>query len=297
MISSEFKHYLEELICNEGFGSYSIDKVVPVSGGSINETYGLLTKKGQFFLKMNNKHSFPKMFELERNGLTKLKESTSLHVPQTFAIDEFEDYSFLLMEYIRSSTPSYDFWEDFAVGLAELHRSSSGSFGLDENNYNGSLIQVNSKKESWTDFFVENRLMVQEKLAVESGLIDKEISSMLSKLYKKMEEIFPKEDPSLLHGDLWSGNFMVNTNGKASIIDPAIYYGNREMDIAMTHLFGGFDKRFYNTYNEVYSLKEGWLQRIDICNLYPLMVHVNLFGASYAERLRNILKQKVTSFS
>ena len=110
-------------------------------------------------------------------------------------------------------------------------------------------------------------------------------------MYKYLSEIFPIESPSLIHGDLWGGNFMVNSEGNACIFDPAVYYGFREMDIAMTKLFGGFSAEFYNSYNETFCLQKGWEDRIDICNLYPLLVHLNLFGEGYLQSINSIIKR------
>ncbi len=117
----------------------------------------------------------------------------------------------------------------------------------------------------------------------------RETVQALSRFYAKLDELFPKESPALLHGDLWSGNFMVSEKGLAVIIDPAVYYGHREMDLAMSQLFGGFDASFYEAYQRNFPLENGWQQRLDYCNLYPLMVHVNLFGGSYLESVKRIL--------
>ena len=175
--------------------------------------------------------------------------------------------------------------------LALLHKHSSDHFGLDHNNYIGSLVQSNRKHLSWTDFFREERLNAQVKLARNTGKLDKGVVSSFERFYNKLDEIFPVEPPALVHGDLWGGNFMVNENGVAVIIDPAIYYGNREMDIGMSMLFGGFSNEFYELYNQHYPLQPEWRNRIEYCNLYPLMVHVNLFGGGYLNSVNTILRQ------
>jgi fructosamine-3-kinase len=134
--------------------------------------------------------------------------------------------------------------------------------------------------------------MEQQRQAYDKGRLDKTLSDQLEKLYPKLESFFPTEEPSLLHGDLWSGNYLVN-DGKPCFMDPAVYYGHREVDIAMSLLFGGFGKEMYEVYNDYFPLEKGWEKRVDVANLYPLMVHVNLFGASYSQRVKSILKHLV----
>ena len=192
---------------------------------------------------------------------------------------------------MEQSQPENNFWENFGRGLAKLHKTTSDYFVLDHNNYIGSLTQSNRKRDNWIDFFVEERLGFQLKLARDSHLIDSGVLSAAEGLFNRLNEIIPKEQSSLLHGDLWSGNFMLGDQGEACLIDPAVYYGHREMDIAMTKLFGGFDHQFYEAYNQEFPMEKGWEQRMDICNLYPLLVHVNLFGGGYVSQLTSILKR------
>jgi len=153
------------------------------------------------------------------------------------------------------------------------------------------LLCNNHKHNSWTDFFREERLEKQVRLARNNDIIDKRVVSAFDNFYAKLDNVFPKEPPALLHGDLWAGNFMVNEVGAPVVIDPAVYYGNREMDLGMTTLFGGFDRQFYISYNNYFPLENGWEKRLDYCNLYPLMVHVNLFGGSYVSSVLSILKK------
>jgi len=186
---------------------------------------------------------------------------------------------------------SNEFWEKFAKQIANLHRHTSNIFGLDHNNYIGSLNQSNKNHNNWIDFFREERLIFQIKMARDNGKIGNDIINMFDGFFLKLDEIFPVEPPALIHGDLWSGNYMVNKNGEPVIIDPAVYYGNREMDLGMTQLFGGFSAEFYKFYNDFFPLENGWKDRLDYCNLYPLMVHVNLFGGGYIQSVKSILKR------
>jgi len=242
-ISDHLIAHLNKKLSNTGLSTSDIIKVSPVYGGSINDSFELSTQKERFFIKINSASEFPKMFEKEEAGLVLLKESTPLTVPNTHLIGEHNGSSFLLMEHIDSAAANSNFWEVFGRGLAQLHKNTKDHFGLNYDNYIGSLNQKNSQKADWISFF----------------------------------------------SDLWSGNFMVGKNGEPVIMDPAVYFGHREMDLAMMHLFGGFDRKLFDAYHEVYPLAKGWESRIEVCNLYPLLVHVNLFGGSYGNRVKKVL--------
>ena len=175
--------------------------------------------------------------------------------------------------------------------LAELHLQSSERFGLDHDNYIGSLPQQNSEHDSWVEFYRDERLISQMKLAEMGGRLTSKMKQGFDSLFLELENLFPNEKPSLLHGDLWSGNMMVAEDGSPSIFDPAVYYGHREMDLAMMALFGGFGDSWVSAYNELYPLEADWQERIPLGQLYPLMVHVNLFGGGYAGSVERILHQ------
>jgi fructosamine-3-kinase len=139
-------------------------------------------------------------------------------------------------------------------------------------------------------FYAFNRLLPLIRLAYDQQIVEKSMVQQVEALCKQLPQLFPVEPPALLHGDLWSGNFMVGSNGRACVYDPAVYYGHREMDLAMTRLFGGFDTRFYYAYQAVYPLQPEWQQRIGICQLYPLLVHLVLFGGNYYGSIKEILQ-------
>jgi protein-ribulosamine 3-kinase len=265
--------------------------VSPVGGGDINDAYQINTSEGDFFVKKNSASRFPGMFKKEAMGLEILDTTNTIRVPNLIEFGESGDEAFLILRFIRSGQRLSNFWDRFAHQLGNLHRHSNDSFGLDHNNYIGSLHQSNKKHKTWADFFINERLEVQVKLARNSGLIENTTITAFEKFYRKINDIFPIEQPALLHGDLWGGNFMVDEKGDPVIIDPAVYYGHREMDIAMTKLFGGFDSKFYDAYNRYYPLEKAWQERVDYCNLYPLMVHVNLFGQSYLGSVNSILNK------
>ena len=261
-----------------------------VGGGCINESYRINTTTGDFFIKWNEKNRYPGMFEVEVQGLELLKKSNTIHIPRVIAQYDFENTSFLILEWIESGKRIKNFGADFGEKLAKLHSHSTELFGLDQDNYIGSLPQSNKQYKLWKEFFIQERLIPPLNLAVNSKLLDSSIRSMFDKLFSKIDSLIPEEKPALLHGDLWSGNYLVNQQGAATLIDPAVYYGHREIDLAMTKLFGGFNEEFYSAYQIAYPIQPGFNKRVDVYNLYPLLVHVNLFGGSYAGQLKNILK-------
>ena len=267
----------------------TINSLSPVGGGSINDTYKVNTNEGDFFVKKNSASLYPQMFEKEALGLKILREAKSIDLPEVIDFGESNNDSYLILKFINSGGKSSSFWDDFGRQLANLHKNSDSHFGLNHDNYIGSLHQHNNKHDSWSDFFREERLERQVKLARNNGAIDKVTVAAFDRFYARIDSIFPKEPPALLHGDLWGGNFMVGEKGDPLIIDPAVYYGHREMDLGMSQLFGGFDRQFYNSYDKNYPLENGWEERLSYCNLYPLMVHVNLFGGGYLQSVKSTI--------
>lgn len=290
LLPTDFISHIKNKLINTLERDIQINKVEKVSGGSINESYKLSTNTVPFFIKVNSKKKFPGLFDSEEKGLNKLKSYSRFYVPKVILKDHFNDSAFLILPFLERGQTTSSFWTLFAENLAHLHQQSAEYFGFDEENYNGSLIQINAKKLRWADFFVENRLMIQCKLARDNKIVDQAFVTQVEKIYPKIEHLFPVEKPSLLHGDLWSGNYMAGKDGETILFDPAVYYGHREVDIAMSLLFGGFDKQLYSRYNEIFPLEKEWESRVDIANLYPLLVHVNLFGAGYAKRVKQVIK-------
>lgn len=275
--------------CKQSYGDvYSFKHA---SGGCINNGGLLETQNGKLFIKWNKAKLYPDMFTKEAQGLKLLASTKSLTIPEVWAIYEGDDFSCLVLEYIDSSAPVENFWMDFGRQLAHLHQTSAKSYGLDHDNYMGSLKQVNDPTDSLVTFFTECRLKPQIELAKKSNKIDIKGLTLFDQLFNKLLQLLIDDQPSLIHGDLWSGNFMVGNNGAAVLIDPAVAYGHREIDLAMTRLFGGFNQVFYEAYHETYPLEAGFEERFDIYNLYPLMIHVNLFGGGYYQQVLNILNR------
>jgi protein-ribulosamine 3-kinase len=262
-----------------------------ISGGDINKAFKIDTSAGSFFAKLNSATKYPGMFAAEIKGLQLLKNTGTIFIPSIIGQAETEDISMLVLEFEVHQREKKLFWKDFGRNLAHLHKNTWHSFGLDHHNYIGSLSQNNNPSPEWIDFYIICRIEQQIRLARNNKNIDSSDVKLFERLYPHLSEFFPKEKPSLLHGDLWSGNFMTNHEGDACLIDPAVYYGHRLMDIAMSKLFGGFHQEFYEAYHNEYPLEKNWMQAIEIANLYPLMVHVNLFGGGYLSSVKSILKK------
>lgn len=271
----------------------TIQKVQSVAGGCINDARIIDTTKGRFFVKENSATRFPQMFEVKAKGLELLRQANVIRIPKVIDYQSNRKDTVLILECIESQNKQANFWEIFGQKLANLHQKTAPFFGLSHPNYIGLLPQNNKFHETWTNFFINERLEPQLRLATINNYIDKSIQQQFNHLYKKLNEICPNEVPSLIHGDLWNGNFMTDENGNPVLIDPAIAYAHREMDLAMTKLFGGFSEQFYAAYNEVFPLENGFKNRYEIYNLYYLLVHVNLFGQSYLNSVKAILKNFV----
>lgn len=259
-------------------------------GGCINNTVLLITSEGQYFIKWSEEND-RQMFEAEREGLRILRESGELRIPQVYDAGHLGERSYLLMEYIDSSRPKADYWQDFGRKLAAMHKHSNTHFGLSHNNFIGSLPQNNEAEDNWPDFFINRRLNVQLGMAFYNDLVDQQFVDRFKKLYPLLESMMPQEPPALLHGDLWSGNVMADEKGSVCLIDPAVYYGHREAELAFSRLFGGFDPVFYESYQQAYPLEPGFEQRVDAYNLYPLLVHVNIFGTSYLGAVKRTMEK------
>lgn len=269
-----------------------IESQKTISGGCISDSSIIQTITGEkYFLKINS-HVPIDMFTKEANGLKEIVNSKSIRVPSV----ELAGDNFILMECIEGKSKSKNFFEDFGIEYAKMHKYEELNFGFYEDNYIGSTIQKNisneEEKHDWTKFYFNKRLLFQFKLAEKNGYVDSEFRKCFNQIENKISSILNSEieKPSLLHGDLWAGNYIVDENGRACLIDPAVYYGNREADLAMTKLFGGFTKEFYISYKEIHPLSNGHDYRENIYKLYHVLNHLNLFGSGYYQQALSLIK-------
>lgn len=267
-------------------------KVKPVSGGDISQAFLLETESERFFCKLNDGEQAHAMFLAEKLGLEAIALTKTIAAPRTLLCEKWKAGGLLLMEYIEPKSASSEDMELFGHQLAALHRVPRGKkFGWDTDNFIGSLSQSNYEHHSWTDFYVQERLVPQLKLAQSLRLLNVAEIPSEERLLKSCESLFPEMAPSLLHGDLWGGNYLIAKNGTPYLIDPSTYHGHHEVDIAMSRLFGGFSASFYSAYQEHYPHKTGEKERNDLYQLYYLLVHLNLFGGSYKASTKTLLNK------
>jgi len=261
-----------------------------IAAGNHNQGIRLASSEGTFFLKLNFDHE-KDILAREAQGLDLLRKSTFLKVPEVYGYGRVEDYNYLLTEFLAGGKKQTNYWENLGIGLAHLHLTQRETFGLESDNFIASLYQKNPDTEDWLDFFIEQRLEPLLGKAYFDRLIPLDFLKKFQEIYPKLEGIFPKEKPSLVHGDLWSGNVIPTDSGEPSLIDPAIYFGHREMDLAFSRLFGGFDRQFYDSYESALPLEPEFESRIGVYNLYPLLVHLNLFGEAYLPGIQKIINR------
>ena len=235
----------------------------------------------------------PDMFEREAEGLSALAAAGAIRIPEVLLVGK----EVLVLEMISEAPKRAGFFESFGRAFAKLHDHRGPSFGFPHDNYIGSTPQCNQPLDGygWPEFFLERRLRFQAKLAARRGH-GHEIEHLLDRAEGQIVELLGAsiEPPSILHGDLWSGNFIVDERGEACLIDPAVYYGHREADLAMTRLFGGFSSEFYVAYDEASPLAPGHEDRLPIYQLYHLLNHLNLFGGAYYAQCMRILQRYAT---
>jgi fructosamine-3-kinase len=284
-ITSEIKNQIESFVNDQILSDNS------VGGGCIADARYIKTESGHtYFLKMHS--GKPNMFLTEANGLKELAKPNCLRIPKVVLVDD----NFLLLEYIEQGAKPSNFFNDFGKAFAQMHRYTSNHFGFFENNYIGASHQFNkvegSAKTNWAEFYFQYRLLPQLKMAEKNGEATRELITGICALDNILEAILKcsEEPPTLLHGDLWGGNYLCDSAGKPVLIDPAVYYGHREADLAMTRMFGGFSPDFYTSYQLEFPLAEGWKNRVNLYLLYHNLNHLNLFGSGYYASTMQMLK-------
>ena len=261
----------------------------PLGGGCINESFLLEGTSAKLFLKRNRAELLP-MFEAEAAGLEEIRKSGTLRVPAPIATGTDAYGSWLALELIAFGAPSPETSTLLGERLAAMHRCTTPEFGWSRNNHIGTTAQVNSWTDDWVGFFAGQRLTPQLKLAAENGACPGLVSAG-ERLIERLPVFFHNYQPaaSMLHGDLWAGNWAADSRGEPVIFDPAVYFGDREADLAMTELFGGFDDRFYQSYRGCWDIDPGYTTRKVLYNLYHVLNHFNLFGGGYADQARDMI--------
>ncbi len=269
--------------------SFTIENRKSVSGGCINQGYCLIGKDIKYFVKINDA-SQVEMFTAEALGLKEMAKTETIRVPKPICWGMAERSSYIILEWLEFGRSSKESWELMGKHLAKMHQyQGETKFGWSQNNTIGSTPQVNNWTEKWSDFFADHRIGYQLKLASRKGGNFGNYSQIVETVRDILSTIAPQ--PSLVHGDLWSGNAAVTEAGEPVILDPAAYYGDREVDIAMTELFGGFPAAFYRGYNEVFPLDEGYKKRKTLYNLYHILNHYNLFGGGYGSQANSMIQE------
>ncbi len=262
-----------------------------VGGGSINTAYIVEDVSCAYFVKINA-IEYLAMFEAEAQGLAALHSAETIRVPQVIHVGEFQQNAYIIMECIHITSGKVGSAGKLGEQLAALHHSCSDRFGWHRDNTIGTTPQCNQPMTSWVSFWQQHRLQFQLDLAGQQGYRGK-LQRLGERVVVDLPLFFDNYSPpaSLLHGDLWSGNFAYDEHGEPVIFDPAVYYGDRETDIAMTELFGGFSADFYAAYHQNYPLDGGYKVRKTLYNLYHVLNHLNLFGGSYRTQAESMLTQ------
>jgi protein-ribulosamine 3-kinase len=270
--------------------TFEISNATPVGGGSINQAFRLEDGKGErYFLKVNDARHHP-MFIAEAAGLDALAATDTLRVPRTITHGIAGDQGYLVLQYLELGSRGNARF--LGEQLAALHRCTADQFGFAGDNFIGTTLQPNARTNDWIGFWRQHRLGFQLTLAANNGY-----GGRLQSLGEKLMEVLPAffagytPQPSLLHGDLWGGNHAFLPDGTPAIFDPAAYYGDRECDLAMTELFGGFPENFYAAYRAIWPLDPGYATRRDLYNLYHILNHANLFGGGYATQAEQMMQR------
>ncbi|MCA9904710.1 MAG: fructosamine kinase family protein, partial [Anaerolineae bacterium] len=265
-----------------------------VHGGDINESFCVEIGVRRYFIKINSAAPAG-FFAAEQDGLFRLRAANRLRVPAVIAHSDGGDHlpACLVLEWLEDEPPSAAFAARFGEALALQHQITQADFGLDRDNFIGKLPQRNTPTSQWADFYRDHRIAPQTALARKRGLSASRLG-VLERLMARLPALLPNTStPALLHGDLWRGNYMTLAGDIPAVIDPAVYFGDREIELAFTELFGGFSAQFYAAYRATFPLEPGYEERRALYQLYPLLVHYNLFGEPYGAHVEAICRRYV----
>lgn len=269
-------------------GEFKIKNHRPVSGGCINQGYSVSDGERAYFVKLNEATKI-EMFAAEALGLKQMAQTNTIRVPKPICWGVADNSAYIVLEWLNLDAANGNFWQQMGQNLAAMHgANSSKGFGWEQNNTIGSTLQINNWTTDWVEFYAQHRLGYQFQLANRKGGHFPQQEELLAALPQLLSH---SVQPSLVHGDLWGGNAAFTAEGEPVIFDPATYYGDREVDIAMTELFGGFPTAFYQGYNKAYPLEPGYEQRKPLYNLYHILNHFNLFGGGYASQANRTIAQ------
>jgi fructosamine-3-kinase len=267
----------------------------PLAGGDIHAALCVRLADGRRVFVKSHPSAPGTMFAAEARGLEWLREAGALRVPEVLAFSDpaaRDGTRFLILEYIEPAPKVAAFDELLGRSLAQVHRAGSPTFGFDHDNFIGPLAQLNAPAADWPTFYAERRLEPLLRQAADAGLAGTRLRRDFEALFARMTDLVgPPEPPSRLHGDLWGGNLHIDDRGHPCLIDPAVYGGHREIDLAMMRLFGGFGPRVFHAYREAWPLLRGVEERVALYQLYPLLVHLNVFGAAYSSGVASALER------
>ncbi len=273
--------------------TFEIENRRGIGGGCINQGYAITGNGKTYFIKLNQATAV-EMFAAEALGLQQMRDTNTIRIPKPICWGTASESSYLVLEWLEFGRGNDKAWEEMGIQLAQMHKQGKADeFGWNRNNTIGSTPQINTKTDNWAEFFAQHRIGYQLKLAKRKGGNFPDTDKVINTIHKQLENITPQ--PSLVHGDLWSGNAAITNSGEPVILDPATYYGDREVDIAMTELFGGFPAAFYRGYNNTWPLNQDYPQRKSLYNLYHILNHFNLFGGGYGGQANRTIEQILSS--
>lgn len=286
--------FIKETLVKRGDTS-NIHSLTRVSGGDINQSFYVETEKRSYFIKCNENVA-AHFFEVEAEGLKLIQNTEAIKVPEVYHYDipQKGERAALVMEWIEPGLDSSSAASNFGQQLAEMHNNTSERYGYGKPTFVGELDQHNEWCSTWTSYYGQYRLGKQLEIGLTKGTISGRRKERLEKLIKRLTNLIPdRPQASLLHGDLWGGNWMIDRDGKPVLIDPSILYGDHAFELAFTELFGGFPHAFYDAYNAQFPLPDDYEDTKPVYQLFYLLVHLNIFGESYGPNVDRILKHYV----